>query len=883
MYRFLIVLALCGHLANATGWSRDTSLQDLVNNPFDRTSAGADRYGSVDKTREDYGGWPTYQEAVETLSDPKGWIDRTFSNIKDKLTEILNGGEKSDAVDTRQTPPYQDLCTPDVPFGYEGRSYNASVWASVEIVSMSSDLAVLSAKPLLEEYFMGHNDQNLTGNMTTPLRMRRPWPKNSYPGIDEKTFTFSLYLPTEWHTNTPKPLDERVVIRKEPVTRYFAKKFSSYTFSFRNFQELFTLEDLLNQRREQFVGNQFFVNVYDPNTKVINRLNEVMVLVKPSALKLTCNVTHANLKPIALNEPKYVQLCKNTTNYEARLYSRAVWVSTTVNSVSSQLAEYTALPLLDKYFDRYNDYGALIRKTEPVRLTMAWPTSTMNPIYSQDYTFSYFVPLDPNSSIPQPLDNKVKILDEPASTLFAMRFSGYTMDYLNILQLQELRFHLNQAGEEYVTSDPFAIEVYDKPSSFVVDRHNEVLVRIDPSVKQPKCVKKNFPPCVYKDRDCPSYRVVGTLKDTIEHRHLAGTQYVMKRTRTCNISQAIDDAYMPLYRYFTKGANSESEIMNRTTMDMFLLHKSRDNPPQGCDFTYSLLFHLPADRQLSAPEPTEDGVELIKQEARELFVITFTNSTTDRVLAAKETELRNELNKRDLCYSSTESFFASYDAAWTPEPHRKEIWIPVENCTTTSVQAPGYTILDRGCGEGVNCPSYEKGQSYGSFEERNYDESTWICMTTVSCNAEQAFNQSIMSLYRYFTGSYDIQPEARPIISYMKIADLLSTRCDKEIKTCAYLPETAFRLPLLTPPDRMSLLNVPSDDHPWQAAYVTTLQGSPTVTNIQSSITTLLQQIMDADLFHSGRVFVARYTLPSEDGQQHIEVGALTDTISYDV
>ena len=56
---------------------------------------------------------------------------------------------------------------------------------------------------------------------------------------------------------------------------------------------------------------------------------------------------------------------------------------------------------------------------------------------------------------------------------------------------------------------------------------------------------------------------------------------------------------------FLLGANSESEIMNRTTMDMFLLHKSRDNPPQGCDFTYSLLFHLPADRQLSAPEPTE--------------------------------------------------------------------------------------------------------------------------------------------------------------------------------------------------------------------------------------------------------------------------------------
>ena len=57
---------------------------------------------------------------------------------------------------------------------------------------------------------------------------------------------------------------------------------------------------------------------------------------------------------------------------------------------------------------------------------------------------------------------QVKILDEPASTLFAMRFSGYTMDFLNVLQLQELRSHLNEAEEEYVTSDPFAIEVYDK-------------------------------------------------------------------------------------------------------------------------------------------------------------------------------------------------------------------------------------------------------------------------------------------------------------------------------------------------------------------------------------------------------------------------------------
>ncbi len=880
-YRFLIVLALYGHLANATAWSRDSSPQALIGNPFDRTSTGTDRYETVNKAAADNAGWPTFEETLETLSDPRGWLGRTYTNIIDKVTEFING-EKSGVVDTRPTPPYQDLCTADVPFGYEARSYNASVWVSVEIVSMSSDLAVLSAKPLLEEYFNGKNDQNLTRNLTTPLRMSRPWPKTSYPGIDEKTFTYSLYLPTEWHKNPPKPLDERVVIRKEPVTRYFAKKFSSYTFSFRNFQELFTLEDLLNQRKEQFVGAKFFVNVYDRNFKVLNRINDVMVLVKPSVVKPTCEVTHPNLKPIALKEPKYVELCKNNKNYEARLYSRAIWVSTTVNSISSQLAELTALPLLDKYFNRYNDYGALIPKTEPVRLTVAWPTSIFNPRISQDYTFSYFVPFDPNSTIPQPLDNDVVVLNEPASTLFAMKFSGYTFDFFNVQQLQKLRSFLNEEQEEYVTSGSFAVDVYDELFSLAAKRPNEVLVRMDPSVKQPKCVKKEFPPCVYRDRACPNYRVVDTLTDNIEHRQLAASHYVMKRTRTCNMSQAYDDAYMPLYNYL-KGANSESVTMSPTAPDMILVHKSTDNPPEGCDFAYSLLFYLPVDRQLSAPAPTEDGVELIKQEAKEAFVITFTDSTTDRVLAAKETELHNELDKRELCYSTDEFFFASYDASWRPEPHRKEIWIPEAMCTTPSVQGPGYTILDNGCGEEVNCPSYQKGQSHGTFEERNYEESMWICKTTVSCNVEQAFSQSILPLYQYFTSSYDIQPVARPIISYMRIADLLSTECNKEIKTCAYLPETAFRLPLLTPPSQLTLLSVPSDDHPWQAAYVTALQGPPTVTNIQSSITTLLQQIMDADLFHSGRVFVARYTLPMEDGQQYIEVGALTDTISYDV
>lgn len=93
-----------------------------------------------------------------------------------------------------------------------------------------------------------------------------------------------------------------------------------------------------------------------------------------------------------------------------------------------------------------------------------------------------------------------------------------------------------------------------------------------------------------------------------------------------------------------------------------------------------------------------------------------------------------------------------------------------------------------------------------------------------------------------------------------------------------YLPHTGQRS-LATPGNGLTL-----ETNLWQVTYVTTLEGEPTVTNIQEGMGELLQGILDADLLHSNKVFVAWYTLPDEDmNEARVEIGALTDTLSYNV
>ncbi|XP_022110843.1 uncharacterized protein LOC110990259 [Acanthaster planci] len=869
MFRLVFLVGLFGLLAQAAVPSRDSSLVDSAYNPSDGGSS------SSEQTAQTGSVW--------------SWLTNSWNSVRSWF-----GWEPNPILNYRPFPPYQELCDPRVSFGYQAREYGASVWVAVTVNSPYSDVAVLFARPKLENYFNGGNDRGLKIRMTTPLRLKSPPSTSRWgPDIEQKTLVYYMYLPPELHANPPEPNDTDVVILREQARKYFVITFPSYNYAFLDFQKRGELVNLLDEQREEYQREFFFVDVYNTRWEVTGRQNEVLLLFSPNVATPNCapretvpaaprpGVTAAVIT--SSSEPEYKQLCSSrTTEYDAREYKRAVWISTTVNAVSSDVGKFDAFPKLDRYFDGNNDQGVKIQNTYPVRITQEWPKSPYIFEVFRDYTYAYYLPPELYKNIPEPLDPAVSILDEPAATMFALNYTGFTFEFKDQQMLIRLQNLLDEAGESYMSSWRWARNQYYY-STQIFGRRNDILVYMDPHLKTPQCTLEEgeFPPCEHRGKDCPSYRVLQSLTDDIQRRHFSGNLYVLRRTNTCNMSAAYSTAYMPLHRYF-RGANSRNENITRVP-PVVLVHKSKENPPEGCDFTYNLMFHMPTEAQRNPPEPTEVGTELFRIEAREVFVMTFQEKATQDLVDTKVARMKTELDSRALCYDKDEFALASFDAPWRPLPHRREIWIVQADCTQqVPEQNPTYSIqAGSGCSAETLCPMYQTVGSHPTFEERVYQTSLWVCKATTSCDVEDAFNDAITPLYEYFQALYEVEPIARPVWSYLSVSDFKSIGCNKVITTCAFLPE-AGRLPLTQPGNGMKLEYHAEEGAPRQPLYVTNLEGPSTVENINSGITTLLLAIQDANLNHNN-VFVFRYTLPRDEGEPKTEVGAYADSLAYQI
>jgi len=201
------------------------------------------------------------------------------------------------------------------------------------------------------------------------------------------------------------------------------------------------------------------------------------------------------------------------------------------------------------------------------------------------------------------------------------------------------------------------------------------------------------------------------------------------------------------------------------------------------------------------------------------------------------------------------------------------------NCTKPmSEPGPAYSVSVSTCSEGSLCPLYETTHEYPTFTERIYENSDWVCKQTTSCDIVSSLQSSIAPLQEYYQSSYDDPHTSRPFMSFLSVSDLLSSGCDKTIRTCMFMPQTGRRV-LKAPTTGLNL-----ETNLWEVAYVASADGEPTSSHVEGSITQLLQGIMDGDLFHTGTVFVAWYDLPGETpAEANLEVGALTDTLSYKV
>ncbi|XP_078606365.1 uncharacterized protein LOC144879029 isoform X2 [Branchiostoma floridae x Branchiostoma japonicum] len=91
----------------------------------------------------------------------------------------------------------------------------------------------------------------------------------------------------------------------------------------------------------------------------------------------------------------------------------------------------------------------------------------------------------------------------------------------------------------------------------------------------------------------------------------------------------------------------------------------------------------------------------------------------------------------------------------------------------------------------IECPAYKTIKEHDGFEERRIFPGTWVCKKSTGCSPTQT-SAAFMSLFYYISGSNSKNVKidmTAPVIRKVRPADLDREGCDKEIKTCFWLPE----------------------------------------------------------------------------------------------
>ncbi len=182
------------------------------------------------------------------------------------------------------------------------------------------------------------------------------------------------------------------------------------------------------------------------------------------------------------SEPAY-ETIGQVGSVEIRRYGPCVAAETSVDS-SGRPAMNQAFSILARYIFGGNRQKRDIPMTAPVAtergrtIAMTAPV-TMEPGKEHGLTMRFFLPSDMIlATAPDPLDPRIKLVEVPAGTIAALRFSGSWDDAAIEAQQDALLAALRSSRWE-PTGAAFT-QLYDPPFTLPFLRRNEVAVRVAP-------------------------------------------------------------------------------------------------------------------------------------------------------------------------------------------------------------------------------------------------------------------------------------------------------------------------------------------------------------------------------------------------------------------
>jgi hypothetical protein len=225
------------------------------------------------------------------ILDPSSWVDYFSSTATDiEANTIIN--DKPDFCGKSECPPFTVEDTFD---DYEVRKYEKGHWAVTHIKGKSFEKAYVMGTTRLTKYFKGGNTNSTYMDMTVPTLIcmnveteeddddkMSSSSSNKKRDEEEEHYALSMWLPSNWQDNPPRPTAEEIELKEYEETTSFVRVFGGFATENKIKEETANLRGALDQNDEDYEEKEVFVAVYDPAVKLLNRHNELHIVEKGS-------------------------------------------------------------------------------------------------------------------------------------------------------------------------------------------------------------------------------------------------------------------------------------------------------------------------------------------------------------------------------------------------------------------------------------------------------------------------------------------------------------------------------------------------------------------------------------------------------------------------
>ena len=171
-----------------------------------------------------------------------------------------------------ETYPYTVIKKYDA---FEVRSYEATLFSTVELPGNSYKGASNKGFSILAGYIFGGNDKSEKIAMTSPVAMSL-----------EDTMTMMFMVPKKYNKETlPKPNESKIEFKEEPAKIVAAITFGGWASDEVIEKYKQELKAALDSKGIKYT-NRFYFLGYNPPFEVLNRKNEIIVELESEALKI---------------------------------------------------------------------------------------------------------------------------------------------------------------------------------------------------------------------------------------------------------------------------------------------------------------------------------------------------------------------------------------------------------------------------------------------------------------------------------------------------------------------------------------------------------------------------------------------------------------------